>query len=123
MYPSLKDKTALVTGAGSGIGQAIAYRLADEGMNVMIVGRTESTLAETASYNDRICYLVADLSSEADVEKITDTVKDKYGKLDLLVNNAGWAPVTPFSEMKIEEYDKVFSINVRAVVMLTRACR
>ena len=53
---------------------------------------------------------------------MVQTVSERYGRLDILVNNAGWAPVTPFAEMKIEEYDKVFAINVRAVVMLTQAC-
>ena len=54
MYPSLNHKTALVTGAGTGIGRAIARRLADEGANVLIVGRTETTLSETASHSDKI---------------------------------------------------------------------
>ena len=122
MYPSLNHKTALVTGAGTGIGRAIAQRLADEGANVLIVGRTETTLAETASYSDKITFLAADLEAEAGIESIIQTVGERYGRLDILVNNAGWAPVTPFATMKIDEYDKVFAINVRAVVMLTQAC-
>ena len=54
MYKSLNNKVALVTGAGTGIGRAIAQRLADEGANVLIVGRTETTLVETAAYSDKI---------------------------------------------------------------------
>ena len=110
MYKSLNNKVALVTGAGTGIGRAIAQRLADEGANVLIVGRTETTLVETAAYSDKISYLAI------------RTIGERYGRLDILVNNAGWAPVTPFATMKIDEYDKVFAINVRAVVMLTQAC-
>lgn len=53
MYKSLNNKVALVTGAGTGIGRAIAQRLADEGANVLIVGRTETTLVETAAYSDK----------------------------------------------------------------------
>ena len=56
MYKSLNNKVALVTGAGTGIGRAIAQRLADEGANVLIVGRTETTLVETAAYSDKISY-------------------------------------------------------------------
>ena len=123
MYDSLKNKVALVTGAGTGIGRAIVQRLSDEDVNVLIVGRTEETLKETAAYNNnRISYLAADLVSEAGIQSIVKAIDEKYGRLDILVNNAGWAPVTPFATMKIEEFDKVFAINVRAVVMLTQAC-
>lgn len=122
MYKSLNNKVALVTGAGTGIGRAIAQRLADEGANVLIVGRTETTLVETAAYSDKISYLAIDLESEDGIRTIIRTVGERYGRLDILVNNAGWAPVTPFATMKIDEYDKVFAINVRAVVMLTQAC-
>ena len=115
MYPSLNHKTALVTGAGTGIGRAIARRLADEGANVLIVGRTETTLAETAAYSDKISYLAIDLESEDGIRTIIRTVGERYGRLDILVNNAGWAPVTPFTEMKIEEYDKVFAINLSLI--------
>ena len=123
MYESLNNKIVLVTGAGTGIGRAIAHRLADEGANVMIVGRTEDTLIETANYdNDKISYLAVDLESELGIETIIRAIKKRYNGLDILVNNAGWAPVSSFEQMKIEEYDKVFAINVRAVVMLTQAC-
>ncbi len=112
-------KTALVTGAGTGIGRAVAQRFAQEGAEVLILGRTEATLQETAAANANITYSVADLEKEADLVQIVAEIKQRYGKLDILVNNAGWAPVTPFSEVKMEEYDKVFSINVRALVNMT----
>ena len=92
MYDSLNNKIALVTGAGTGIGRAIARRLADEGARVMIVGRTEKTLVETATYSDKISYLATDLESEDGIRAIIRTVGERYGRLDILVNNAGWAP-------------------------------
>ena len=121
MDDSLKNKVALVSGAGTSIVRAIAQRLSDEDVNVLIVGRTEETLKETAAYNNnRISQLAADLVSEAGIQSIVKAIDEKYGRLDILVNNAGWAPVTPFATMKIEEFDKVFAINVSAVVMLTQ---
>ena len=70
MYKSLNNKVALVTGAGTGIGRAIAQRLADEGANVLIVGRTETTLVETAAYSDKISYLAIDLESEDGIRTV-----------------------------------------------------
>ena len=63
-------KTALVTGAGTGIGRAVAQRFAQEGAEVLILGRTEATLQETAAANDNITYSVADLEKEADLDRI-----------------------------------------------------
>lgn len=112
-------KTALVTGAGTGIGRAVAQRFAQEGAKVLILGRTEATLKETAATNENISYMVADIEKDEDLARVVDILHTQFGKLDVLVNNAGWAPVTPFSEVKMEEYDKVFSINVRALVNMT----
>lgn len=112
-------KTALVTGAGTGIGRAVAQRFAQEGAQVLILGRTEAILKETASANENISYMVADIEKDEDLTRVVDTLNTQFGKLDILVNNAGWAPVTPFFEVKMEEYDKVFSINVRALVNMT----
>lgn len=112
-------KTALVTDAGTGIGRAVAQRFAQEGAQVLILGRTETTLKETAAANENISYMVADIEKDEDLARVVDTLNTQFGKLDILVNNAGWAPVTPFSEVKMEEYDKVFSINVRALVNMT----
>ena len=77
MYKSLNNKVALVTGAGTGIGRAIAQRLADEGANVLIVGRTETTLVETAAYSDKISYLAIDLESEDGIRTIIRTVGER----------------------------------------------
>ena len=78
MYKSLNNKVALVTGAGTGIGRAIAQRLADEGANVLIVGRTETTLVETAAYSDKISYLAIDLESEDGIRTINGTVVSTF---------------------------------------------
>jgi len=114
-----ENKTVLVTGAGTGIGRAVAQRFADEGADVLILGRTEETLKETASSNEKISYIVADIEKDENIADVISELENTYGKLDILINNAGWAPVTPISEVKMDEYDKVFGINVRALVNLT----
>lgn len=114
------NKIALVTGAGTGIGRAVAQRLAEEGAKVFILGRTEQTLRETAGLHTNINYVVADIEKEEDINRVFSGIQETYGRLDILVNNAGWAPVTPFEQVTMKEYDKVFSINVRALVAVTR---
>ena len=116
----MKEKVALVTGAGSGIGQAIAKYLAEAGATVVIIGRTESTLKETAELNKNISYLVSDISIDENITAIIDEVKKRYARLDVLINNEGVAPVTPLAEVLLQEYDTAFITNVRAVVDLTR---
>ena len=116
----LKGKTALVTGAGTGIGRGIAKRLADEGAEVVIIGRTEGSLKESASQHEKISYVVANLTRSDDVARVLAEVGARHGKLDILVNNAGVAPVTPFSDLEMDEYDSVFQVNVRGLVDLTK---
>lgn len=115
-----ENKTAVVTGGGSGIGRAIAERFAKEGAKVLIVGRKEAPLRETASFDEKIFYLTGDITKTETIENIIRFVEDKFGgQLDILVNNAGWCPVQPVSELTIEDYDKAFSLDVRALVNLT----
>lgn len=116
---TLNNQTALVTGAGSGIGQDIAVKLAQMGANVVITGRKEAPLKETAALHGNISYIVADAGKTEDVSRILAEIKQKFNRLDIIVNNAGMAPVTPIAEQTLAEFDTVFNINVRAVVDLT----
>lgn len=116
---TLNNQTALVTGAGSGIGQDIAVKLAQMGANVVITGRKEAPLKETAALHGNISYIVADVGKTEDVSRVLVEIKQKFNRLDIMVNNAGMAPVTPIAEQTLAEFDTVFNINVRAVVDLT----
>lgn len=116
----LNGKVAIVTGGGSGIGASIAERFAKEGANVIIVGRRESALKETSALDDKISYVVGDITDSNVIKNVISTIKEKFnGQLDILVNNAGWCPVQPITEMTIEDYDKAFSLDVRALVEMT----
>ena len=116
---NLNNQTALITGAGSGIGQDIAVKLAQMGANVVITGRKESPLKETAALHGNISYIVADVGKTEDVSRVLVEIKQKFNRLDIMVNNAGMAPVTPIAKQTLAEFDTVFNINVRAVVDLT----
>lgn len=113
----LEGKVAIVTGGSSGIGKAIAERFAKEGANVIITGRHEDTLKNVA--NDKISYVVGDMTDSKVVEETVSTAINKFGRIDILVNNAGWCPVQSITDMKIEDYNKAFDLDVKAVVELT----
>lgn len=115
----LDNKVAIVTGGGSGIGKSISLRYAEEGANVVIIGRKEDALKETASLNENISYVVGDITKDESVKELANFVKNKFGRLDILVNNAGWCPVQFLKDMTIADYDKAFDLDVRALVNLT----
>ena len=116
----LENKTAVVTGGSSGIGRAVAERFAKEGARVLIVGRKEDALRGTAATSDKISYVVGDITKTETIERIMQAVEERFnGQLDILVNNAGWCPVQPITEITIEDYDRAFSLDVRALVELT----
>lgn len=116
----LKDKVSVVTGGSSGIGEGIALKYAKEGANVIIVGRHEETLKAVALKNERISYVVGDMTDSSTIKKIVAKIDNEYnGRLDILVNNAGWCPVKSIKEMVIEDYNKAFDLDVKAVVDLT----
>lgn len=128
----LKGKNALVTGATSGIGQSIAIRLAQEGVNVAINYRkSPEDATDTAEMIDKACNEIrgcgvkdllvqADVSQEDNVVAMVNTVVEKFGRLDILVNNAGIQIESPAHEIKIEDFDRVFSINLRGAYICAR---
>ena len=123
MSGRLEGKTAIVTGGGSGIGRATAQRFAKEGARVLIAGRRQSKLEEDAASDGNIAYVVADLTKSEDVAKLVEEAKKRFdGRLDILVNNAGWCPVQSIKEITLADYDKAFSLDVRAVVDMTIQC-
>ncbi len=112
-------KVALVTGGSTGIGAAVAKNLAEDGFKVLITGRNENTLIESAAQHDNIDWVISDVSKHADVTKTITHIKNTYKRLDVLVNNAGVATPIPFEQITLEHYDDIFNINVRGLIDMT----
>ncbi|MFF8399060.1 SDR family NAD(P)-dependent oxidoreductase [Streptomyces sp. NPDC016172] len=117
----LQDKKALVTGATSGIGRAIAVKLAEAGATVYVTGRRAELGKETVELIEQAGgtghFVVADVANIDDVRKLAEEV----GEVDVLVNNAGIFPFSPTPEQSLDSYEQVFDINVRASYFLTAA--
>lgn len=120
----LKDKVALVTGAGAGIGQAIALRFAREGAKVMVAdcnrspdASGETTVKMIKDAGGEASFVFADVSRAADTEKMVKATIETYGKLDILVNNAGIWMCKPITEVTEEEWDTLMSINMKGVFL------
>lgn len=121
----LSDKTAIVTGAGRGLGRAIARGLAREGASLMLTARSQNELAaaagELSASGAAVVTLPGDITDEAHVEAIFQRTLDRFGRLDLLVNNAGAFDGGPIDELSTEDWDKVIAVNLRAPFLCTRA--
>ena len=115
----LKDKTAIVTGAGSGFGKGIAMRFAKEGARVGVVDINAEAAREVASQIGNSAFAMeADVSIDRDVSRMVQEALDRWGQLDILVNNAGTTHRNqPMTEVTEEEYERIFAVNVKSVYL------
>jgi 3-oxoacyl-[acyl-carrier protein] reductase len=121
----LRDKVAIVTGGARGIGGAIAAAFAVEGADVVIADRLDESaaapvVAEIEAAGRRAVFVPTDVSDEAQVRAMVDRAYEEFGNVDILVNNAGTFSQHFFHELPVEEFDRVLSINLRAVFLCTR---
>ncbi|MCH2297065.1 MAG: SDR family oxidoreductase [SAR324 cluster bacterium] len=118
----LKDKTAIVTGAGSGFGKGIAMRFAKEGARVGVIDINAEAAREVASQIGNSAFAMeADVSIDGDVLRLVQEALNRWGQLDILVNNAGTTHRNqPMTEVTEEEYERIFAVNVKSVYLSAR---
>ncbi|KAG8802238.1 hypothetical protein FRC19_011250 [Serendipita sp. 401] len=128
MSASLQNKVAIVTGSARGIGASVAVELARNGANVVInyVSPNSKTRAEEVAktvegLGSKALVVQADLAKVQDLENLVNETVAAFGKIDILVNNGGVVDFAPIGDISLESYQKIFDINVRAIVFLSQA--
>jgi NAD(P)-dependent dehydrogenase (short-subunit alcohol dehydrogenase family) len=118
MMVRMSGKVALVVGGASGIGQATAQRLAEEGAKVFLTGRDAHAVAQSAAaIGDGATGVVADASEASELARVVDQIKQAHGRIDALVLNAGISEMAALEDETAEHVDRHFAINVRSAVM------
>jgi 3-oxoacyl-[acyl-carrier protein] reductase len=122
---SLKGKTAVITGSSRGIGKAIAVALAGEGVNVVLAARTKATLEKAANeisskYKAGVLPVVTDVAKLDDLKNLVEEARRKFGKIDIVINNAGVTSQYPFHQQPLEDIEKLTTINYLGYVRLIR---
>ena len=121
----LQGQVAMVTGAGRGIGRAIALELATAGADLVLCARTAAQLEEVAgevrALGRRALVACGDVSRAAEVDSVVEQALKEFGRIDILVNNAGIARDSVLLRMKEEDWDKVLEVNLRSAFLCTRA--
>lgn len=122
---TLKDSVAIITGASKGIGRAIALSLSQQGVNVVLAARSSELLAmvhkEIAEAGGKSISIPTDVTSEHSVQNLIIETQKKFGKIDILINNAGVGVFSNVVDMKTEEYETLMNVNLKGVFLCCRA--
>ena len=122
---ALEGRVAIVTGGSRGIGRAVAQCLAEDGASVVVSGldatRLEAATKELEGFGAPVLGVVADVARREDVERLVDQTKERFARIDVLVNNAGITRDALLVRMKDEDWDRVLDVNLRGAFLMMRA--
>ncbi|MAL98073.1 MAG: oxidoreductase [Alteromonadaceae bacterium] len=117
---SIANKVVIITGASSGLGEATARRLAGRGAKLVLAARREDRLKKLAddlqSGGAEVLVKSTDVTDRKQVEALVQAAKDKFGRVDVLINNAGLMPLAPLDALKVDEWDKMVDVNIKGVM-------
>nr|WP_243836242.1 SDR family oxidoreductase [Halomonas xianhensis] len=120
MMSGIKGKVVIITGASSGLGEATAHRLAQAGAKLVLAARREDRLRELVDAIEQqggtATYRVTDVTDKDQVEALAKAAKDTYGRIDVLINNAGLMPLSPLDQLKVDEWEKMVDVNIKGVL-------
>jgi 2-hydroxycyclohexanecarboxyl-CoA dehydrogenase len=117
----LSDKIAIVTGGGRGIGRAIAEKLAGEGATVVVTDLVEQSARQTADGLPGAVAIRVDVTDRLGVQAMADQVVQLFGRIDVLVNNAGWDKASPFVDSEPDDWDRAIAVNLYGVLHTCKA--
>lgn len=118
---NLKNKTAIITGGGSGIGLACAKLFCEKGAQVVIFGRRKSRLEKAISQiGNNVISVQGDISQEKDIKELVNTSLKNFGQIDILVNNAGTSSSSPLHKMESSHWDSIMDINLKGIFRLSK---
>lgn len=124
---TIENKTIIISGASRGIGRATALLLAQHGANVVVTARNADDLnqleteATQGSVRGKIVAVPGDVTNEADMEAVVKTTLDQFGRIDVLINNAGYGVFKNVDEISVSEWDDLMATNVKGTFLLSKA--
>lgn len=117
---NIQGKVVIITGGSSGIGEAVGKRLAREGAVIVLAARRQDKLeavcADIAEAGGKATFQVVDVTSEKQVKDMVESVVSEYGRIDVIVNNAGLMAMAPMAACKVDEWDRMIDINIKGVL-------
>jgi NADP-dependent 3-hydroxy acid dehydrogenase YdfG len=120
MSDNIHDKVVVITGASSGLGEATARRLAQEGARLVLgarrLDRLEALAAELQATGAQVAVQATDVTQAEQVQALVDLALDRYGRVDVMLNNAGLMPHSPLDRRRLEDWDRMIDVNIKGVL-------